>query len=160
MMRSLLLLFALVATATSFAPKAFVTTKSSIFAPPTTRTTATTRLSLMRIPDDQLEPDQLEEKRIAIRWKEVKMYSREKAEKELEPEWLEAYNRFYAKIKYDLDKIMLLGEELKKIEQTQKPTVKPKSKKQRKRDKWAWTQAYEARQRELAAVPTKKKKEE
>lgn len=60
----------------------------------------------------------------------------------LEPEWKEAYDRFYEKYEEDMTKMMDITERLQKM--IEPPRVQKKTEGQRKRDAWAKVQAREA----------------
>mmetsp|Transcript_1626 Transcript_1626/g.3078 ORF Transcript_1626/g.3078 Transcript_1626/m.3078 type:complete len:125 (+) Transcript_1626:152-526(+) len=76
------------------------------------------------------------------RWGEIRAMSAEEAEANLSGEELETYKRYYAETRegvlkmQELAKLMMKGVE--------PPRIAPKSKSQRKRDKWAKVQAREA----------------
>lgn len=60
----------------------------------------------------------------------------------LEPEWKEAYDRFYETYHSDMDKMLEITSKLEKM--IEPPRVEKKTKGQRKRDAWAKVQAREA----------------
>jgi hypothetical protein len=60
----------------------------------------------------------------------------------LEPEWKEAYNRFFEKYDSDMQKMTDIATKLEKM--IEPPKVEKKTKGQRKRDAWAKVQAREA----------------
>lgn len=66
--------------------------------------------------------------------------SQEEADAQLQGEELEAYNRYYKEMREGVLKM----EELVKImmKDVEPPRIAPKTKKQRKADKWAKEQAY------------------
>jgi hypothetical protein len=79
-----------------------------------------------------------DQKRIAEiqkKWGEIRLLDRETAQKELDGEWLEAYNRFFEKYTEDMDRAIEYARKLEKmIEPVQ---VEKKTKGQRKRDAYA-----------------------
>lgn len=85
--------------------------------------------------------DQLEIEKIQEKWTEVRMMSKEEAES-LEPEWKEAYDRFYEKYHSDMESMTEIATRVKKM--IEPPKVEKKTKGQRKRDAWAKVQAREA----------------
>lgn len=86
--------------------------------------------------------DQLEIKRIADKWSEVRLLDRDAAKDDLEPEWQEAYNRFYEKYDKDMEFMTDVAEKLQNM--IEPPKVEKKTKGQKKRDAWAKVQAREA----------------
>lgn len=93
--------------------------------------------------------NQLEIKKISDKWAEVRHLSREEAEKTLEGDWLEAYNRFYERYEEDMEKMTDLAEKMEKL--IMPPKVQKKTKGQRKRDKWAKIQEREKARAAAAA---------
>ena len=79
---------------------------------------------------------------IKDKWKAAKLMSREDAEANLEPEYLEAYNRYYEDWNKDIELMTEICTYLDK--QLNPPKVPKKSKNQVKRDKWAKVQARAA----------------
>lgn len=63
------------------------------------------------------------------------MMDREAAQKELDGEWLEAFNRFYEKYDEDMERMTEYAGKLEKM--IQPPRVEKKTKGQRKRDAYA-----------------------
>lgn len=63
------------------------------------------------------------------------MMDRETAQKELEGEWLEAYNRFYEKYDDDMERMTEYAKKLEKL--IEPPKVERKTNGQRKRDAYA-----------------------
>ena len=86
-------------------------------------------------------PEMKEVYAISEKWAKVRHLSREEAESTLEPEWLEAYNRFYQKYDDDMVKMTELAERVAKI--IEPPKVQKKTEGQKKRDAWAKKQARE-----------------
>lgn len=67
---------------------------------------------------------------------------REEAEKTLEGEWLEAYNRFFEKYDDDMTRMTEIAEGVQKL--IEPPKVSKKTKGQRKRDLYAKVLARQA----------------
>ena len=88
-----------------------------------------------------LSEEQQEIKKIQEKWNEVKFMDADQAAS-LEPEWKEAYDRFYEKYDSDMVKMTEIAEKLEKM--IEPPKVEKKTKGQRKRDAWAKVQAREA----------------
>lgn len=88
-----------------------------------------------------MTPEQMEIKKVANKWSEVRLMDADQVES-LEPEWKEAYNRFYEKFNRDME----YGEEIaaRLRDMIEPPKVQKKSKAQKKRDKWAKVQARQA----------------
>jgi hypothetical protein len=82
-----------------------------------------------------MSPQQLEIKAIQDKWISIRLLSREEAEKTLEGEWLEAYNRFFEKYDDDMTRMNEIAEKVQK--QIEPPKVLKKTKGQRKRDLFA-----------------------
>jgi hypothetical protein len=108
-------------------------------APIAHRTSATSLSALL--PKEEMDTDQLEIFKITERWNEVRLLSKEEAAK-LEPEWKEAYERYYEK--YDRDMSMMEEIAAKLLSMIEPPNVKAKTKGQRRRDAWAKKQASAA----------------
>jgi hypothetical protein len=72
--------------------------------------------------------------KIGEKWSEVRMMSREEADK-LEPEWLEAYNRYFAKYDEDMTKMTEIATKIQKM--IEPPKLQRKTDGQRRRDKYA-----------------------
>jgi len=107
---------------------------------PTCSVRSTSALSAL-ISEDEMSADQLEIKKIADKWGEVRLMDKD-ATGSLEPEWQEAYNRFYEKYDKDMEYMTEVTEKLQKM--IEPPKVEKKSKGQKKRDAWAKVQAREA----------------
>lgn len=101
------------------------------------------------LPEADLSTEQLEIKKIADKWNQVRVMDREEAESSLDPEWLEAYNRYLKKFEDDMARMMEIQEKMAK--QIEPPKVQKKSLKQKKRDMWAKVQAREAARAKKAA---------
>jgi hypothetical protein len=84
------------------------------------------------LPESDMTADQLKIKDISNKWAEVRLLSREEAESSLEPEWLEAYNRFHEKYDDDMTRMQEYAERIQKM--IEPPKVERKSLKQKKRD--------------------------
>lgn len=116
---------------------------------PTTSGRVSTQLKGF-LPVEQMTTDQLKIKDIQEKWAEIRLMDREEAEKTLEGEWLEAYNRFFEKYDDDMTRMTEIAEKVQKmIEPAQ---AEKKTKGQRKRDLYAKTLAREAAR---AAAPLK-----
>ena len=87
---------------------------------------------------------------IADRWAEIRLYSDEEAKEKLSGEELEAYERYHAKVKEDIEKAQELATRMAKAVEI--PQVAKKSKTQRKKDAWAKKQARMAADAAAAAV--------
>jgi len=107
---------------------------------PTCSVRSTSALSAL-ISEDEMSADQLEIKKIADKWGEVRLMDKD-AIGSLEPEWQEAFNRFYEKYDKDMEYMTEVTEKLQKM--IEPPKVEKKSKGQKKRDAWAKVQAREA----------------
>lgn len=94
------------------------------------------------IPEADQTADNKEISEISDKWAKVRFLDREEAEKTLEPEWLEAYNRFYKKYDDDMVQMSELAEKVAKI--LEPPKVQKKTEGQKKRDAWAKKQARAA----------------
>lgn len=71
---------------------------------------------------------------ISEKWSKIRFMDRAEAEK-LEPEWLEAYNRFHERYATDMENMADIAVKVKKL--IEPPVVAKKTKGQRKRDAWA-----------------------
>jgi hypothetical protein len=95
-----------------------------------------------KIPGDQLSEDQKKIADIQEKWGNIRTMDRETAEKELEGEWLEAYNRFFEKYDDDMTRMTELTQKLEKM--IEPPKLDKKTKGQKKRDAYAKVVAREA----------------
>jgi hypothetical protein len=95
----------------------------------------------------------LERQAKAERWAEIRILSKEEAEAQLSGEELEEYKRYYVELDEDMAKMQDIAKLM--LKSLEPPTVKPKGKKQRKRDKWAKKQQREAA---IASASLTKKK--
>ena len=93
---------------------------------------------------DQVEITKLQEK-----WSEIRHMDRDEAQKSLDGEWLEAYNRFYEKYDDDMTRMTEIAEKVQKM--IEPPKVEKKTKGQKRRDAYAKKLAREAA-REAARV--------
>ena len=93
------------------------------------------------VSEEDMTADQLEIYKISQKWSEVRQMSREEAD-QLDPEWKEAYDRFYTKYDADMERMTEIAGKLKNM--IEPPRVAKKTKGQRKRDKYAKVQAREA----------------
>lgn len=91
------------------------------------------------VPEEDQTPENKEISAISEKWAKVRFLSREEAEETLEPEWLEAYNRFYKKYDDDMVQMAELAERVAKI--IEPPKVEKKTEGQKRRDAWAKKQA-------------------
>jgi hypothetical protein len=82
-----------------------------------------------------MSDDQKKIAEIQKKWGEIRLMDRETAQKELDGEWLEAYNRFFEKYTEDMERAFEYAGKLEKmIEPVQ---VQKKTQGQRKRDAYA-----------------------
>lgn len=93
-----------------------------------------------RIPEDQMTADQKEAESIRAKWSQVRHLTKEEAA-DLEPEWKEAYDRYFEKYESDMVAMTEIASKLKGM--IEPPKVQKKSEGQRKRDKWAKMQALQ-----------------
>eukprot|EP00985_Skeletonema_marinoi_P031965 scaffold37945_cov164-Skeletonema_marinoi.AAC.4 len=108
--------------------------------PPMTTSRQSTALNAFLTPDERAD-------KIA-RWGEIRAMTKDEAAANLEGEELETYNRYYEETRDGILKMQeLAGLMMKDVEP---PRIAPKSKNQRKRDKWALTQRRAAAR---AAMP-------
>jgi hypothetical protein len=75
------------------------------------------------------------------RWGEIRAMTQEEADAQLKGEELEAYNRYYKEMREGVLSMKALAELMMK--DVEPPRIKPKSKSQRKRDRFLREQAYE-----------------
>jgi hypothetical protein len=88
-----------------------------------------------------MSANQLEIKKIQDKWGQIRLMDKSQTAS-LEPEWKEAYNRFFEKYDSDMQKMTDIATKLEKM--IEPPKVEKKTKGQRKRDAWAKVQAREA----------------
>ena len=87
------------------------------------------------LPEDMVSDGRKEIQGIQDKWNEIRHLDREEAEKTLDGDWLEAYNRFYEK--YD-DDMTRMGEIVKNLESMiEPPKVAKKTLGQKRRDAYA-----------------------
>lgn len=84
---------------------------------------------------EDMSEKRLELADITDKWTAIRHMDRAEAEKTLEGEWLEAFNRFYARYDEDMTKMEDIAERLQKL--IEPPQIAKKSKSQRKRDRFA-----------------------
>lgn len=108
---------------------------------PTQHASSSTRLMVSSLTDDLKSSESKEIEAIQEKWGQVRLMSAEEAAS-LEPEWKEAYDRFYEKYNSDMEKMEEIASKLQKM--IEPPRVEKKSNGQRKRDAWAKVQAREA----------------
>jgi hypothetical protein len=89
----------------------------------------------LNLPEDMLSEDQKKIQDVQAKWNEVRTMDRETAQKELDGEWLEAYNRFFEKYDDDMTRMMEIAGKLEKM--ITPPQVEKKTKGQKKRDSYA-----------------------
>lgn len=94
------------------------------------------------MPEGDRTPEISEIYQLADRWAEIRLYSDEEAKQKLSGEELEAYERYHAKVKEDIEKAQDLAMRMAKAVEI--PQVAKKSKTQRKKDAWARKQAQAA----------------
>lgn len=87
------------------------------------------------IPKDGMSEDQLKIEEIREKWNSIRHLDRDVAQKELDGEWLEAYNRFYEKYDDDMTRMSEIAEKLEKM--IEPPKVDKKTKGQKRRDAFA-----------------------
>ena len=88
-----------------------------------------------------MSSDQLEIKQIQDKWNSIRHMDREQAQKELDGEWLEAFNNFYEKYDDDMTRMTEIAEKLQRM--IEPPKVQKKSKGQKRRDAYAKVVARE-----------------
>merc|ERR1711966_132133 len=107
--------------------------------PTVTRSTALSALPTR----DEASPEQAADMDYAQRWGEIKILSREDADSTLSGDELEAYNNYHQHVSDDIARMSQIAEMfVNNLEKKKEMT--PKTKGQRKRDKWAQVQAREA----------------
>ncbi|KAL3815716.1 hypothetical protein ACHAXA_004918 [Cyclostephanos tholiformis] len=115
---------------------AFGTLPAAITAPSPRRTTATTT-SLNEFLSAEERADKIS------RWSEIRSMTREEASSSLSPEDLETYNNYYAEVRDGVLKMQELASLIMQSVDKAKG-IAPKTKGQRKRDKFARVQARAA----------------
>ncbi len=86
--------------------------------------------------------EQKEVREVQNKWNEIRMMDRATAEKELSGEWLESYNRFFAKYDDDMVRMTEIAKRLEKM--IEPPKIAKKTKGQKKRDAFARVSEREA----------------
>ncbi len=94
--------------------------------------------ALNGIPDEPTA-DTLANQAKAERWNEIRLLSDEEAQAQLSGDELESYTGYHAEVKEGIEKLQGIAQMM--LKSLEPPRVKPKGKKQRKRDKWAKTKA-------------------
>merc|ERR1712071_65134 len=102
-----------------------------------------TRQSLISMnalpPMEDMPAEMLEEKKFSDRWGEIKVLSPDEAESTLKGDELEAFKNYHQHITDDLARMSeIAGMIVENLDKTK--LIKPKSKSQRKRDKWELSQ--------------------
>lgn len=115
--------------------------KNNLTAPVHNVRTTTSTLYVSSLSDDLKTSDTKEVEAIQAKWSQVRHMTAEEAAS-LEPEWKEAYDRYFEKYAADMDKMMEITDKLQRM--IEPPRVEKKSNGQRKRDAWAKVQAREA----------------
>jgi hypothetical protein len=108
------------------------------------------------VKQEDMTPDQLEIVKITNKWNEVRMLDRDEAEKTLDKEWLEAYNRYFEKYDSDMTKMLDIAAKLGTM--LEPPRLEKKTKGQRKRDAYAKKLARQAGREATAAKLVKQVK--
>eukprot|EP00804_Cyclotella_cryptica_P010421 CCRYP_018144-RA/>CCRYP_018144-RA protein AED:0.27 eAED:0.27 QI:184/1/1/1/1/1/2/1218/129 len=122
---------------TAFVLAALISGASAFGVPPTIQTRSLTTSTTLH------ESLSVEERASKIaRWGEIRAMTQEEANAQLSVEELEAYNRYYAEMREGVLKMQELATIMMK--NVEPPRIMPKTKGQRKRDKWARVQAREA----------------
>lgn len=93
------------------------------------------------MPEERTQ-ESLDNEAKANRWKEIRLLSDEEAEKQLSGEELESFTSYHSAVKEDIVKMTSIAEMM--LKSLEPPQVKPKGKKQRKRDAWAKKQKIAA----------------
>lgn len=104
-------------------------------------TVSSTRL-MAGLSDDELSAAQAETRSAGNRWAEIRLLSNEEAAEQLSGDELEAFNNYHQRSSDDMDSATELATLIMKGVEI--PQVKPKTKGQRKRDKFAKSQALAA----------------
>merc|ERR1712071_27153 len=128
---TLFFLFNMVTAASAFGVVKPITTSKSI-----------TSLYALPKPED-CTPEMLKDIDYMNRWGEIKVLPRAEAEATLKGAELEAYNNYHQHISDDLERMTEVAKMIVSSLEKKKE-MKPKTKGQRKRDKWAKVQAREA----------------
>mmetsp|Transcript_3497 Transcript_3497/g.4070 ORF Transcript_3497/g.4070 Transcript_3497/m.4070 type:complete len:131 (-) Transcript_3497:55-447(-) len=124
-MRVVVALLSMAVTATAFAPLS-----------PSSRTSVLSGLP------EEISDAIAENQAKADKWSSIRLLSDEEAEEQLSGDDLETFKEYHSNNKEDIEK--LKGVATMMLKSLEPPVVAPKGKKQRKRDKWARTQAIAA----------------
>jgi len=90
------------------------------------------------LPVEEMTTTTLENKKIADRWASIRLLSDEEAEAQLSGEELANFKAYHSVIKEDMERMQKIAQMM--LKNLEPPQVKPKTKGQRKRDKWARVQ--------------------
>lgn len=105
---------------------------TGVTAPVATRSASTALFA--RIAEEDRTSDHTEVYKISEKWNSIRLLSREEADK-LEPEWLEAYNRYHEKYAKDMANMEDIASKI--LNMIEPPKIQKKTQGQRKRDKFA-----------------------
>ena len=120
----------------------FVASVSGFGIAPTFQTHVRSQTSLCaEVPDSELSEEQLALRRQCERWATIKVLDEEDAKAQLEGDELQSYLDYHQHIKDDIARMVELSYMIEASMDKGKG-IKPKSKNQRKRDKFARQQAY------------------
>lgn len=97
--------------------------------------------SLAGLPET-LTPAVQEKEEKAERWRAIRLLSDEEAKEQLSGEELESYTNYHAGVKADIERAAEVAKLM--LRDLEPERIKPKSKKQVKRDKWAKVSAIAA----------------
>lgn len=95
---------------------------------------APTQLSA-KLPEDMISDERREIMGLQEKWSEIRHLDREEAQKTLDGEWLEAYNRFYEKYDDDMTRMTEIVTNIEKYIEPEK--IQKKTKGQKRRDAYA-----------------------
>jgi len=118
----------------------FVASVSGFGIAPTFKTLPRSSTSLNEVAESELSGEELELKKQCERWSAIKVLPEEEARAQLEGEELQTYLDYHAHIVEDIERMKLIADMIEK-DMDKGVGVKPKTKGQRKRDKWARVQA-------------------
>lgn len=88
-----------------------------------------------QVSEDEMDDDRKKILEIQQKWTEIRHLDREEAQKTLEGEWLEAYNRYYEQYDEHMERGQEIMDKLKNYYEP--PLVEKKTKGQKKRDAYA-----------------------
>ena len=114
----------------------FIVSYHAIGVPPTIQTRSVSSTTLHESLSVEESAPQI------ARWGEIRAMTQDEANANLAGEELEAYNRYYKEMREGVIKMQELAQIMMK--NVEPPRIAPKTKGQRKRDKWARVQAREA----------------